>query len=200
MKVRKGFVSNSSSSSFIVEVDDKYRCSSDIAYGIMKDKEDHYKFILGEEVSERTKESAITLKEMAKRKFNKRIFVSTPNYDTYVIPLTDKYIYIYTCNNMEIRVLEEGTIHHDVPDELSDIDGMYSGNYGEGVMYDMKKMKGKKFFLADVGVYGRFIRGTHHCDSCYSYLWNIGGKKMCPICDAEEIRRAAKIEKITKAV
>ena len=210
MKIRNGFVSNSSSSSFILRFgDENFPDTVSIAESMLKDKYADYGYD-GYTGWQETAAKAFKNIEKLKKAGDPYIpiYFSSCNYNTYIIPLTTEYVLVETCNNTNWSVSDsDSVVHSGIPEEVMKrypkSDG-YGGNelyiregdevdeYGEtiSVIYN------KAFYLVEYGVEMVTPPGYKSCDTCYNDVWYFGGKEYCMNCDWDKIIRSLKIKKI----
>lgn len=172
MKIRSGFVSNSSSSSFIVNDYNIKDCSKSIFKTVIKDwsewssdRKTKHKKLYDKWKNNLTK--ALKNKEV----INGTIGIKLPssNYDTFLI-LKEGKVYIDTCCNHSWRKIDE-------------IAGAASGP-GEGFKLDHNY----SFFDVKLGkVICPIIKNGTNCKYCnYDEVYiSEDGKKYCSICDKE---------------
>jgi hypothetical protein len=115
MKIRQGFVSNSSSSSFIVEKGKRYNNVFSLARHMLTIRNDDYSDWGEKEIEKITKAEANRLDP------NQAVMLRTCNYDTYIFLHQNKF-YVSTCNN---------TSWHDIEDILSMGGGADEGDFEE---------------------------------------------------------------------
>jgi hypothetical protein len=217
MKIRNGFVSNSSSSSFILKFgDERYPNTATIAESMLKDKYADY----GDDGYtgwEATAKKAFNNIEKLKNGDDPYIpiYFSSCNYNTYIIPLTNNYCLIETCNNTQWLVKDSPNVVKFIPDEVLEkypssegfggfdtyiIEEGKFNHYGEplnihygeplNVIYD------KAYYLVEYGLELVSPPGYKTCDKCYHDVWYFGGKEYCIKCDWNKIIRGKKIKKL----
>lgn len=102
MKIRYGFVSNSSSSSFIVTADADFNpieTTAQCAYHMLKVIIDYYREV--PECRETTRKAMVS-RRWCRRHWNYDepiIIPYTVNYDTYIYKHQNRHIIVETCNN-----------------------------------------------------------------------------------------------------
>lgn len=174
MKIRKGFVGNCSSSSFVVERD---------AYPNVFALAKHMLAIRNNDGDWDTKEvDKINLAELADLDRDTPVTFSTCNYDTFITPTNNGY-YVSTCNNTsweEIRGQREN-----------------GGGHDEGDYYDLERST--KYWHVAEGLIGTPISydeaaalkqagklpGTHCPTHCQGYVRLLDGELVCPECYAQ---------------
>ena len=118
MKIRSGFVSNSSSSSFILKFDKNFPDTISIAESMLKNKFEEYG--TGEQWWLDSKRRSYKNIEHLKKGGDPYvpIYFSSINYNTYIIALTEQYVFVDTCNNTQWDIEHEGMIVNEIPDEV----------------------------------------------------------------------------------
>jgi hypothetical protein len=194
MKIRNGFVSNSSSSSFIIEGD-----IATIASGMLDVVIDEFGYWNGPTydngaVYKQWKDNlkkAISMKDVQ----NGKIGITFPscNYDSYIIKDGNK-VYVSTCNNHDWSSVSSGALQHGGGADCGDEDECYKRveqnnffNLRNGLIHSCEK-----FFPFDKkypncpetgckGFYGQYVEmdGQKICGACYKGVF--GGKKKKPI-------------------
>jgi hypothetical protein len=129
MKIRNGFVSNSSSSSFIIS-EKEYESVFALAEEMIKDRNDD------DWIESNTLDKLYELREYGIDE-NSPISFMTCNYDTYIMKHKDKYL-VATCNNHEFKCEEfsGGYNREDICDELGIRDIEYDLNIFEFIFLD----------------------------------------------------------------
>jgi hypothetical protein len=168
MKTRNGFVSNSSSSSFIVDlnkwpsIDNLY-----IANEMILIRDEEFYGNRAKKLSKMIKNLRKSLDPYSNIKF------ATCNYDTYIVRETD-FVYIFTCNNYSFESLSFFTKIDDEEDEFYTkqerlkMDFFYHLDFGEYIKtkYNAYEYNGlcKEHDYSDVL---EFKDGTKYCEYCY---------------------------------
>ena len=184
MKIRIGFVSNSSSSSFLLNINKdipntRFVCLSmlkdneeDLGYG--EEKEDTEKKSL--EIEEKIKSIAKLMDELELDP-NIGYCFNSCNYDTYIFK-RGNVIYVDTCNNTQWEISEQGFDHGD---------GLYEDEENTD---DPKAMRtGREFYHVDYNFIGKRM-GYYQCKNkdCYGGdCWEIEGKTYCIRCKESKI-------------
>ena len=200
MKIRNGFVSNSSSSSFIVRFDKKYPNTLAIAKSMIKNRFDEWREFNkdeGEEDNDHPKELDIyrNIKKLKKSEYkNMPIFFRSTNYDTYIMAINDKYAYVDTCNNISWDINSDA-IHRVPPDLLEMFPNVDS--YGE-LNFEIKY--NNQYYILENGLIAKSPTEYDTCKKCYDPYWYIDGVKYCVNCDWNKISRGLKINKVKNLI
>lgn len=208
MKIRSGFVSNSSSSSFIIS-DKDFPTVRDLAKYMLKKKiqeskdyDDDYK----EESIDSDRKLILKLKKLDE---NQSVSFPSCNYDTYIKKIGDQY-FVATCNNTDWDLRSYSTKLSDIAREsLNNLLQSYSDDSDE---YDniSRLLDGEyhEFDEIDNDYYdlSHEIIGVETYDYCpnvnthgtYTRLWNTQKYgKICLICNPVH-KRKEKLEIINK--
>jgi len=196
MKIRNGFVSNSSSSSFIIS-DEYFKTSADLAkYMINIQIEEDADFLDKEWIEHK-------LKLIDKLKnIDEDLPISFPscNYDTYIRKVGDCYL-VSTCNNTRWELYDYSTqLTENAITELkkligkhgddSTIEGILEGDY-----YDFPHI-GINYYDLNSEIIG--VEVYDSCPNCDTYMWNtVKHGKICLKCN-KVYKRKEKLEKIEK--
>jgi len=215
MKIRNGFVSNSSSSSFVLKFDEKYPDIVSIAESMLKNKFDEWADF--DDVDDNDPFIKKVFDNIKKFKNSEHdpltpIYFKSCNYDTYIVPITKDYVFIDTCNNTNWGVADDGHLMRELPSEILE---KYPDSEGYGVTenyivpsdeLDEYGDKGNikyntEFFLIEEGIFMTSPNGYQRCkkENCYGDVWVIGSVEYCMTCDREKIMRGMKIKKIKNA-
>jgi hypothetical protein len=172
MKIRTGFVSNSSSSSFIVKVGAPFDTALEVAkYMIPKrEREDDAELVAKVEAMEKSgaKPDAVSFKSC--------------NYDTYIAKVDDCFL-IETCHNHD----------WDLHSFRCPCPPAYAETFGDDSFYRLPHSM--DFYSLEYGVTGRpldFDDARQFEDSrckCYNECWWIDGEVKCPNCKTSPKRR-----------
>jgi hypothetical protein len=130
MKIRTGFVSNSSSSNFIVSTN-AYKTVFDLALAMIKIRDEDYVEWSDSERLKYLTESKNILREIIHGKDpDTPIYFSSCNYDTYIKRVCDGYV-VATCNNHRFLNQIDGII--DCPEDIKEWlkDNEYYKDYEE---------------------------------------------------------------------
>lgn len=207
MKIRNGFVSNSSSSSFILKFDENYPDTLSIAKSMLNDK---YAENEANGFSDNIKRSKIEKYTEALENENDPympIYFTSCNYNTYIVPVSKNYVFIETCNNTNWSIENNGIILNELPEEILE---RYPGSEGYGKHENHITIKGRvnqyneplsviydiEYFLIEHGVIMKAPKYYSTCKNCYSDLWYFNGVEYCMHCDRDKIMRGLKIKKI----
>jgi hypothetical protein len=172
MKARHGFVSNSSSSSFILENIDMEELANSMLDTIIEDWEEW------EDSQSLAKEWKKKLPEAVQYAKANGVGIMFPscNYDTHIIEKDGKLL-VSTCNNhlwdIQAKNLDyEGGEDYETVEEAVDSADFYDLRNGE--VHSKEKYDDDKPFDAD-----------RKCPSCKATIWSYviyKGKKVCPTC------------------
>jgi hypothetical protein len=210
MKIRNGFVSNSSSSSFIIRLDENFPDTLSIAKSMIKNKyEEHADYDDNSDDKDWWKPSMKNAFKNLKRLKKEDdpyipIFFTSCNYDTYIIPLTNNYVFVETCNNTRWDIEESSNVvRGGIPDEVLE---KYPGSENSnGEFYitdetDDNKYKNiiydHPFYLIENGIELTKPSEYKTCKKCYNDMWVYGDREICIKCDYEIIMRGKKIKNI----
>ncbi len=158
MKVRSGFVSNSSSSSFVISRNE-YPTVFELAFDMIGARD----WPTDDELREKCTDLATFITE------DVGVFFKTCNYDTYIFKHNDEY-FVTTCNNHDWSFLP------------------YSRQGGGNDYGDddeaVRARAGKTFVHLDAGTAGRYPYDyAGYCSKCWSNYWlNADGEYFCPGC------------------
>lgn len=165
MKIRSGFVSNSSSSSFIVKVGHPFKTALEVAEYMIPHRE-------WESDAERL--AQIQEMKIDDKQYDAISFQSC-NYETFIAH-EDGYFLIETCNNHDWDMYR---YHTSCPMDVTD-------GYGE---YLHKLSTSRPFYNLEMKVTGcpmSYEEGyryeSRYCKKCYKTFWYIGDSYQCPDC------------------
>jgi len=206
MKIRNGFVSNSSSSSFIIKKD-TFIDNKTIALSMLDD----YVYIYDDDYH--LKKYNICKELLNSIDNDTNIMFNSTNYDTFITNLDSNYTHISTCNNIDWSI-EKFAI--DLPDDISNdiknnivyyrknesylIDGnneLYDDN-DKPILSKSSPFRNTKYFKVDSGFFVKKVKPYQSCDKCYHELYIVGRKKLCLNCDNGYILRSLKLSNINK--
>jgi len=207
MKTRNGFVSNSSSSSFIISVND-FPSVRDLAIYMINKK-------IGENSYEKDEDNDYDIYD---KKYiralidvdeNQAISFPSCNYDTYIKKVGDCYL-VATCNNTDWDLYDKTTSLTDsLKKELKELKKTYpKGSDDRRNIKCILKYGGEEFssFGNDYYSLDSEINGVETDESCpncknkndYSYLWNTQKYgKICLKC-SPLLKRKEKLDAINK--
>jgi len=210
MKIRSGFVSNSSSSSFIIRKS-KFPNSVAIARSMLDDYIDTCKSDFEEndffiDKFNLSKESLDIIDVDSDIMFN------STNYDTFITNLDHNYIHVATCQNViwDVQNYACGSLPDDLSEDIQNHLSYYNSNEiylddGSSSYEDEDKKSDKsspfrntKYFKIDSGFYIKKAKPYQSCKKCYHELYIVGRRKLCLYCDKEFILRSFKLSKIKK--
>lgn len=194
MKIRNGFVSNSSSSSFLIKKNERFPDTVSIAENmiidLIKDYTDYGHNYPDEKIYD-------NIKYLKNNYSNVPIMFRSTNYDTYIVDIGEGYFFIDTCNNVnwDIKKFSENIL----PDELKK---MYNDTIE---LYDSTNVSfdrdiNLKYFKLDSGFFIQNTNDFKWCEKCYNELFKIDDKIYCLNCDQVEIYRYFKLNKINKKI
>jgi len=178
MKIRSGFVSNSSSSSFIIHGGDIEDISQKMLEIVIDDYSDWDK---GESKSKKrdkehlewTKNLAKALKKKDVKSGKIGIVMPSCNYDTYLI-IRDDFLYVATCNNHSWDLGAHDIEETDAHEKLKDImDKSFFYDVRNGIVHTYEK-------------YDMDEKVDTHCPKCKhhygNYVFDRKGNRLCGSC------------------
>ena len=172
MKIRNGFVSNSSSSSFILRKGGEFNNAQELAIHMLGD--------IG-------KQNLIDLIKKSSKDPNTNIAFHSCNYDTYIATVDDLLL-VQTCNN------EDWSIHDEV--SYKEVRKTHPELLNIGIK-DIR-VKSKLWFLN----YHLMVSKTKTYEWCKEHgidFFVINGKEMCPVCyNKKHLERIQKLERLIK--
>lgn len=192
MKTRNGFVSNSSSSSFIIPNSNMKK----IALSMMQTMIDEAKDYNDKSHYEYKKECMINLKKALQLPYIKSgkygIMMKSCNYDTWIIERNGQ-VYISTCNNHDWELPDDCNVEDLVGEgKIKKIhrDGMFFYNIGTKIFHT------KPIYLGDYDDYDLMINynvnldppEAQNCPKCgntkpiFDFVVDIDGNKICGWC------------------
>jgi hypothetical protein len=198
MKIRNGFVSNSSSSSFIIWAEKDFPTVKSVAKYIMKTIIKKYGGV-GD-----FNEEKITLKSMSDP--NTPVFFNTGGDETYIRKYEDKIIIVTTQNVDFDKLFDVALKKDDLPDEFyREFD--YLDEDGEEIKmnhpgdFDYYYSKFNDFLILEHNIKGRhtYIDNCPYCHSNFSRGWLLkNGKTICK-CQINKVKRKQKLIKIDES-
>lgn len=157
MKVRNGFVSNSSSTSFIIKTGEPFSCPIEVAH--------HMLVARGSDEDIKNLESLRFYLGTGHINRKTNLSFNSCNYNTYICYTNGlfKEIAVYTCNNTDWNMpssieekSEESGYYMKIEKEFSKIENGVCGIYPSSELF--KEITSK-------------ISVTHSCENCYHELW-----------------------------
>jgi hypothetical protein len=202
MKIRNGFVSNSSSSSFIIRAEGNLSTVKDVAKYIMESVENQWNF---QYIEERK-----TIEEFSD--LDTPVYFNTGGDETYIRKVDDKIV-IETTQNISFDLLRENCLNKDdLTEEFCKkfeyvyIDEDYPIEKGEEpeliTLEDTREFQFHDIFddfnILQHNILGKhnYIRSCPHCKKGFTQGWKLkGGKRICE-CQVNQIIRKEKLLKI----
>jgi hypothetical protein len=165
MKIRQGFVSNSSSSSFCIRVSEKFPNVFSLAKHMIRcrnwDKRD--KYLLRK------------INEQKGRDPDSKICFPTCNYDTYIVRHGDMFL-VDTCNNHDYGLDEKFYPREEIEGFPWDEDFNFAHN-------------GTEFWFVNYGITAQtivFDMEDSYCPTCMTDYVQYKSKIICPECKKEK--------------
>lgn len=196
MKIRNGFVSNSSSSSFIIQVGGEFNSVRDVALFMLDKKKQEFLYFYDDNDKKYKKHQDKLKKSLYDVDENSAVAFNSTNYDTYIIRFKN-VILVSTCNN----------INWDLPDVIYNIDEesfkelsklFNDKNEAMGFINDYEfylQSKFDKFYSLEHQIIG--TEGDNYCKKCNTFSWKTRIGDICPICNPV-LKRKKKLKKIKK--
>lgn len=173
MKIRNGFVSNSSSSSFIVTAK-RFKTTRDVAMAMVPSREWDGDGLLMEKLG--------TMKD-----FDKPIAFRTCNYDTFISKEGDDY-YIFTCHNHEFEAIQDSRKYPVAEEDMWEVEHRIKySNFYYWPEYNVEAMPTSYDQLDKKGIKG-------YCDCFMDLMWDRKGNIFCPKCGKIAWSKEAKKE------
>lgn len=214
MKIRNGFVSNSSSSSFIIECAGETKTVRDVATLMINVLIDNIVDGKWGEWKEDLEQKKQWIKDLETIDENHSVHFPSCNYDTWIKKVGDR-ILVSTCNNEHWDLPNLSNITESVTNELKSV--MTEDEYEEFMDYSYEFYLDnyfKDFYSLRFGIVGTEKRHNYN-DSYYRYEDNLCNKQRdgrecrchlwetkigikCPICDIELFKRKEKLEQLEK--
>lgn len=178
MKIRNGFVSNSSSSSFVLSGTCTNLVAKQMLNVVFQDWNEW------DDSAAKKKDTKVRYrllcKNLAKAPADVPITLPSTNYETYICKLPDGKIYVSTCNNHDWSVLNYREDLSDGADGDSELE-----RYADTLWY---------FDVNDCSLHSRgfHIYGDAYCDKCKNYVYPVFMtaelKLKCGSCLSEDIK------------
>jgi hypothetical protein len=199
MKIINGFVSNSSSSSFIVRFDERYPNTLAIAESMFKNRfSDWRDYDKENEYFPREERAFKNIEKLKGSKYeNMPMYFRSTNYDTYIKAISEKFAFVDTCNNIHWDIKDEPNTTFNAPPEIMELYPDTINDYNEleiRIKYDTE------YYILESGLIAKSPREYDTCKKCYDPMWFIGTEKYCTNCDGEKISRSLKINKVKKLI
>lgn len=176
MKIRQGFISNSSSSSFIVKRDGIFPDVFSVALSMVPLRD----WDTDCETLRRIHES--------KRDRNTNICFKSCNHDTFILS-TENYILVMTSNNHPFYKVFTNREREKIPEEIRELlkESTKEDDFDDFEDLDYK-MYGFKYWYVDYGIdaypVGYGIGVKSFCDKCCTDVVQLeNGKIICPSCE-----------------
>lgn len=190
MKKRNGFVSNSSSSSFIVNLEDYNNNVFDLAREMVsiREWEDDEELLKKIDNFEKNESG------------NVGIFFNTCNYETFISHIGGGYVFVDTCNNHNWDSIKTSN----VPEHLKSFFEEESMQYGEYYFKEDNKKSLKLLSLYN-GIKGVKTNWDEQSRCCFTPRWKVLGTEVCPTCGKDKdgnifkiFQRLDKLNRINK--
>ena len=168
MKVRTGFVSNSSSSSFVIKKGECINSALELAEIMIPLRE----WEGDQKLLEKVEKLKTTNSDLP------NVCFSTCNYDTYIATV-DGYLVVSTCHNHN-NTWEDVRIYG-----CNNYPQRFTEQYGEEYFDYLNRYF--EFYHLEHDVTGHRAETYNFCRECYNDYWNIDGKVICPKCKKEMV-------------
>lgn len=193
MKIRKGFVSNSSSSSFVLEINDEFPDIISVAKHMLKDLFEAWKEFDSDNGTEHHQKRLINRRIRRLESLDREHFpigFHSTNYDTYIQYLGDNYIYVDTCNNIDWSAgYKNVQLSAEKQKELG-----IDFNYGEiDIGSDLYEID---FYFLNYGLTITRKEDYKFCKKCWQPEFWFDGQFYCLKCDYNKLIRGYKIQRI----
>lgn len=166
MKIRTGFVSNSSSSSFIIYVCDQYPNVFELAKAMIP--------------ARAYKNDKQVIKKINESKLDKNtpVFFRSCNYDTSIVRRDDNF-YVKTCNNHNWSWVIDSYAYNRTRKSEDVFNTLF--NFKDEKLWFVEKDK----IIKDVDIYynEQFKNKEHFCLDCGTDLYEVNGIVCCPSCN-----------------
>lgn len=201
MKIRSNFVSNSSSTSFIIRAENDFSTVKSVAKYIMQVCEKEWKLYIANEIIFYQKELK-TLENISES--NTPVYFDTGGEDTYIRKYEDKII-IRTTQNANFEAFNNLALEKDdLSEDFYKYFDYYSDEDEESIHmespYDFEYYQTKfdDFLMLKLNIFGRrvWIDDCPHCKKSISHgVLLKNGKRYCE-CQINQVIRKEKLEKI----
>jgi len=215
MKIRNGFVSNSSSSSFIINCVNETKNVRDVATLMIKKQIEQIELEKWGDWEEHIKIKEQRIKDLESIDDSLGVHFPSVNYDTWIKKVCNQ-ILISTCNNEDWYLPNQESISEETKEELlkfmSQEEVKEIEEYGELYISD----NFKDFYSLEFGIVGTEVDydfgdswddyrckrqrkdKNHISNECGCHLWHTKLGVKCPICDKGLFERKEKLERIEK--
>jgi hypothetical protein len=193
MKIRYGFVSNSSSSSFLLKLDSDIPNTFTVAKKMLYDK---YMCYGQDDLIDNLSQIIVDDVDL-----NIPIFFRSTNYDTFIIPLFDEYVFVDTCNNISWDSIDSNTVRltEQLKDKLKENGFCHDGEDIYDLDHIFLKKKELEYLLIEEGGF-KLKKSSDRCKECYGDKFIYNGKSYCFNCSHDKISRIIKLDKIKKSL
>lgn len=190
MKQRHGFVSNSSSSSFIIEKSNKYPDAYVLAYDMIPKRGWDNDEELRNKIKVATRKRKLSKLNGEEVKFNsENVSFRSCNYDTFIVDFKG-YLFVQTCNNHDWNDFYDLSVGINLPNNVkSEILKILkdSEEYDYGyILEELYKLDRKfEFYSLETDKIGSRSKKFKYCSKCFIDFWKIDGEDQCPHCGSK---------------